>query len=157
MTLVQDCRPPRREHPSITPSVALSNSSPTPKLGDKLSEQSAGPSETKFPVVDAHVAATNILKYSENDLQKILKAVMEAWAPDPTPAPTSALAFIYFKAPWEKLKARSPNIYRGKSHMDYHNFCHQCEDYFATARATGPIRIFFVTSFLWDQISFRWQ
>ena len=41
--------------------------------------------------------------------------------------------------------------------MDCYNFCQQYEDYFATARATGPTRIPFATSFLWDRISFCWQ
>ena len=41
--------------------------------------------------------------------------------------------------------------------MDCYNFCQQCEDYFATAGATGPTRIPFATSFLRDRISCRWQ
>ena len=41
--------------------------------------------------------------------------------------------------------------------MDCYNFCQQCEDYFATAGATGPTRIPFAASFLRDRISFRWQ
>ena len=41
--------------------------------------------------------------------------------------------------------------------MDCYNFCQQCEDYFATAGAKRLIRIPFVTSFLRDRISFRWQ
>ena len=41
--------------------------------------------------------------------------------------------------------------------MDCYNFCQQCEDYFATAGATGPTRISFAASFLRDRISFRWQ
>ena len=41
--------------------------------------------------------------------------------------------------------------------MDCYNFCQQCENYFATTRATGPTRIFFAVSFLQDRISFRWQ
>ena len=82
-------------------------------------------------------------------MQRILKAVLE------TRAPTPALAVS--EIPWEKLKARFPDVYRGKSHMDCYNFCQQCEDYFATARATGPTRIPFAASFFRDRISFRWQ
>ena len=55
------------------------------------------------------------------------------------------------------LKAYSPDIYRGKSHMDYYNFCQQCEDYFTTSGAMGPTRIPFATSFSRDRITFRWQ
>ena len=94
-------------------------------------------------------------------MQKIFKAVLEARAPVPAPvpvpAPAPALASIVAEAPWEKLKARSPDLYREKSHMDCYNFCQQCEDYFATAGATGPTRIPFAASFLQDRISFRWQ
>ena len=46
-------------------------------------------------------------------------------------------------------------MYRGKSHMEYYNFCQQCEDYFATDRAKGANQIPFATSFLRDQIIFR--
>ena len=41
--------------------------------------------------------------------------------------------------------------------MDCYNFCQQCEDYFATAGTTGPIRILFAASSLRDRINFRWQ
>ena len=98
-------------------------------------------------------------------MQKILKTVLEAGAPVsapapvPTlvPAPTLAPAPIVANAPREKLKARFPDLYCGKSYMDYYNFCQQCEDYFATAGATALTRILFVASFLRDRISFRWQ
>ena len=57
----------------------------------------------------------------------------------------------------DKLKAKSLNVYRGRSFMECYNFCQQCEDYFATAGATGPNRIPFAASFLRDWINFRWQ
>ena len=112
----------------------------------------------KPPVANA-LAATSILKYSEDDLQRIFKAVLEARAPVPAPipAPAPAPAPIVAKAPREKLKTRFPDLYCGKSHMDCYNFCQQCEDYFAIARVTGPTRIPLATSFLRDRISFRWQ
>ena len=43
-----------------------------------------------------------------------------------------------------------PDVYYRMSHIDCYNFYQQCENYFATARATGPIQIFFAMSFLWD-------
>ena len=128
----------------------------------------------KLPVANASVA-TSVLKYSENDLQRNFKAVLEARAlvpalalvpapapvltpaPVPAPIPAPALAPIVAEASREKLKARSLDVYHRKSHIDYYNFCQQYEDYFATARATGSTRIFFATSFLRDQISFCWQ
>ena len=148
MTSVRGRGRPRRERPSVTPSVTPSvappDSSPPPESGDELSDQPAGPS-TKPPVANAP-AATSVLKYSEDDLQRILKAVLEARAPvpapapvlAPAPAPVLAPAPIVAEAPREKLKARSPDLYRGKSHMDCYNFCQQCEDYFATVGATEP-------------------
>ena len=92
-------------------------------------------------------------------MQQILKAVLEAQAFVPAPAPVPALvpAPVVSEVLREKLNARSPDIYRRKSHMDCYNFCQQCKDYFATAGATGPTRILFAASFLWDRISFRWQ
>ena len=163
MTLVRGRRRFYRERPSATPFVAPSvaplDSSQPPKSGDKLFNQPAGPSRTKPPVTDALIVTTNVPKYSEDNLQRIFKAVLEAQAPvsAPAPAPTPALILIISKALQEKLKARSPDVYCGKSHMDCHNFYQQCENYFATVGATGPTRIPFAASFLWDRISFRWQ
>ena len=112
----------RWERFSVTPSVALSvallDSFLSFKSGDKLSNQPVGPLKTKLPVTNA-VAATSILKYSEHDLQRIFKAVLEAQALAPIPTP----AFVVFKAPQEKLKANFPDIYCEKSHINCYNFC----------------------------------
>ena len=55
------------------------------------------------------------------------------------------------------LKAKSPDVYCGKSYMECYNICQQYEDHFATAGAKGSNRISFATSFLRDHINFRWQ
>ena len=166
MTSVGGRGRPRHERFSAAPSVAPPDSSPPPESGDELSEQPAGPS-TKPPVANAPAAANSIPKYSEDDLQQILKTVLEARVPAPAPvlAPASVLAPlpapapapIVAEAPREKLKARSPDLYRGKSYIDCYNFCQQYEDHFATNGATGPTRIPFVASFLRERISFCWQ
>ena len=109
--------------PSVAPSVAPPDSSPPPELGDELSDQPAEPSGTKT-FANAPAATTNVPKYSEDDLQQIVKAVLEARAPVPALNPAPAVS----EAPREKLKARSPDVYHGKSHMDCYNFCQQCED-----------------------------
>ncbi len=57
----------------------------------------------------------------------------------------------------DKLKAKIPDVYRGRSHMECYNFYQQCEDHFATCKATWPNQIPFVASFLRDQINFCWQ
>ena len=88
---------------------------------------------------------TLVTKYTEEDLQRILKTVFEARTPSSD-------------GPGEKpLKARSPDVYCGKSHMECYNFCQKCEDHFATAGAKTPNRISFTASFLWNRINFHWQ
>ena len=166
MTSVRGRGRPRRERhsvaPSVAPSIAPLDSSLPLKSGDELSDQPARPSEGK-PLSNSPPAANSVLKYSEDDLQRTLKADLGAQAPVPTlapvpaPAPVLAQAPIVAEAYWEKLKARSLDLYRGNSHMDCYNFCQQCQDYFATAGATEPTRILFTASFLRDRISFRLQ
>ena len=120
MTSVQGCKRPRQERLSAAPSVAPLDSFSPPELGDKLSDQPAGLSGTKS-LANAPAAATSIPRYSKDDLQRILKAVLETQAP--ALALALALASVIFEVPWEKLKARSPDVYRGNSHMDCYNFC----------------------------------
>ncbi len=57
----------------------------------------------------------------------------------------------------DKLKAKTPDVYCGKSHIECYNFCQQYEDHFATCGATRPHQIPFAASFLRDRINFRWQ
>ena len=56
----------------------------------------------------------------------------------------------------DKLKAKTPNIYGGRSDMECYNFCQQYENHFATYGATGPNRIPFAAFFLCNQVNFRW-
>ena len=96
------------------------------------------------PIVDPGAGSVRLFvaKYTEEDLQQILKAVLEAQVPASN-------------EPCEKsLKTRSPDVYCDKSHMEYYNFCQQCEDHFATTGAKGPNRIFFAAFFLHDRINF---
>ena len=72
----------------------------------------------------------SVAKYTEKDLQKILKTVLEAQVP-PSHGPRE-----------KPLKARLPDIYCDKSHIKCYNFCQQCEDHFATAGAKSPNRFF---------------
>ncbi len=57
----------------------------------------------------------------------------------------------------DKLKAKTPDVDRGRSYMECYNLYQQCEDHFATCGATGPNRIPFAASLLQDGINFRWQ
>ena len=54
------------------------------------------------------------------------------------------------------LKARTSEIYSGKSHMDCYHFCQQCEDYFKTSGAIGMNRTPFTATFLRGTVSLRW-
>ena len=54
------------------------------------------------------------------------------------------------------LKAKVPEIYYGKSHMDCYQFCQQYEDHFDTVGATGNNQTLFAAFFLRENISVRW-
>ena len=141
MISVQGRGRPRRERLSIAPPGSF------PLSKSEISEQ---PDRTPGP---KSPAAASIPKYSEDNLKRIFKAVLEARVP--APAPALVPAPVVSEVPQEKLKARFPDVYCRKSHMDCYNFCQQCEDYFATAGAMGPTQIPFAASFLRDWISFR--
>lgn len=50
-------------------------------------------------------------KYTEDDLQRIVRAVLEAQV-------------LAYNEPRKKLlKTRFPDVYCSKSHMEYYNFC----------------------------------
>ena len=53
------------------------------------------------------------------------------------------------------LKARTSEIYSGKSQIDCYHFCQQCEDYFKTSGATGINRTPFAAIFFRGAISLR--
>ncbi len=153
------CGRPRRVPGRISagPSGSTPSRSTSP-LGDldKLSEPpqlSANPTPApEAPPAPEASPAPPIAKYTEEDLQRILKTVLEAQVP--APAPTISFP----EGPRERpLKAWFPEVYTGENHMDCYNFCQQCEDHFATAGAKGPNRIPFAASFLRDRINFRWQ
>lgn len=55
------------------------------------------------------------------------------------------------------LKARLPDLYYGKSHMECYHFCQQCEDHFDTTGSTGPDQTSFAASLLRGRISLRWH
>ena len=126
MTTIRGSECPCRERTS----KVLSGSSP-------LLESNYDKTPVNPPAVELFVT-----KYIEKDLQKIFRTFLEARAPS-----SDGLC----KKP---LKARLPNVYCGKSHIEYYNFCQQCEDHFATTRTKGLNYILFVSSFLRDCINF---
>ena len=121
------------------------NSSLLPK--SEFSKQFAG-----LPGPKLSATTTNVPNYSKNDLQQILKTVLEAQTF------ASVFTSTTSKEPQEKpLKTCSLDVYCRKSHInrydfcqkcENYNFCQQCEDYFAIVGATGANRICFAVSFL---------
>ena len=54
------------------------------------------------------------------------------------------------------FKAKVPEMYYSKSHIDCYHFCQQCKNHFETAGATGTNRTPFAASFLRRSISVCW-
>ena len=114
------------------------------------------------PLVIFGSANSFVVRYLENDLQQIVKIILEA-RPLPTPAPTPVLApviaaFPHYERLHERpLKAHFSDIYQGKTYLKYYTFFQQCKDHFATADATGPNRVPFTATFLKDTALFHWQ
>ena len=99
-----------------------------------------------FALVPAPVPAPTLTQAATNDLFKqFMKAYLESNQRSRQP-PTER------KQP---LKAKIPELYYGKLHMDYYQFCQQCKDYFETARATKAKRTLFAAFFLHGNISMR--
>lgn len=91
-------------------------------------------------------AASFVVKYLEDDLQSILKTVLEG----KTLAPIALLEGLQEKL----LKTRFLNIYQGKTHIKYYNYCQQYENHFAIARTKKLNCNLFVASFFWNQVVF---
>ena len=113
---------------------------------ERTSKGSSPPLESIHDEIPVNSPAVElpVSKYIEENLQTIFRTIFEAWA-------TSDGAHE------KPLKPRSPDVYLRKSHMEFYNFCQQCEDHFATAIAKGPNCILFVASFLRNRINFYWQ
>ena len=104
---------------------------------DKAPTKSSIPPEASTP---------SLVLFSTKDLfTKFIKMFMET---------TQAQALAEPRE-WP-FKARSPETYSGKSHMDCYHFCQQCEDHFKTSGTTGMNCTLFAASFLRGTISLRW-
>ena len=126
---------------------------PTPAVSRALT---SAPAPAPAPLfASAPVDANATVRYSDADLQRILRTVLEArpFALAPAPQP-----LVFPDGRRERpLKARFSKLYRGKTHMECYNFIQQCEDHFATAGAKGPNRVPFAATFLRERALFRWQ
>ena len=124
------------------------------------------PTSAVAPIVALFIAScsadSSVVKYLEDDLQRIVKTIPEA-RPLPLPALASVPTLVVATAPHYKgpckwpLKARFPDIYWDKTHLECYNFLQQCKDHFATAGATSLYRVLCAATFLKHIAMFRWQ
>ena len=127
------------------------------------------------PVGGPHSGSTSpALSRNPTPGPKLVPALIPAPVPAPVPAPALPSSDELFRQfmraylesnqgprppPAERersLKAKVPEVYYGKSHMDCYHFCQQCEDHFETAGATGTNRTPFAAFFLRGNISVCW-
>ena len=142
-------RSPRRNPPPTDPVEDELARDPGPDGGPHSGSTSPAPSRNPTPgpvQVPALIPAPAPAPVSTDELfKKFMKAYLESnQGPKPPPAERE-----------RPLKAKVPEVYYGKSHMDCYHFCQQCEDYFETAGATGTNRTPFAASFLRGNISVR--
>ena len=140
------------------------NPPPIDSVEDKLARN---PSSVRGPNSGSTSSALSRNPTPGPDLVPALILVL---IPAPTPAPVASdeLFKKFMKAYLEtnqgpkqpereqNLKAKVPEVYYGKSHMDCYHFCQQCEDHFETVGATGFNRTLFAAFFLRRNISVRW-
>ena len=105
---------------------------------------------------------------SPNQVPVLIPAL--APAPAPVSVPTNELFKKFIKAYLESnqglkqplaerkraFKAKVPEVYYGKLHIDCNYFCQQYKDHFETAGATGTNWTLFAAFFLCGNISMRW-
>ena len=105
-----------RRSPCVNPPV-------DPTEQDELAGAQGGRSDAGSDEAPTPPEAPPPAPTSEDLFTKFMKVFMET-----TQAQAQALA-----EPWERpLKARTPETYWGKSHMECYHFCQQCEDHFET-------------------------
>ena len=102
-------------------------------------------------------AYSSVVRYLEDNLQRILKTILDFRSLTPVPAPVITAALHYKGLCERPLKAWFPNIYWDKTHLECYNFFQQCKDHFAIAGATGPNRVLFAAIFLNNTALFCWQ
>ena len=119
------------------------------------------PTPAAAPVVVSLAASASanffVVKYSEDDLQRIFRTVLDSRPSASILAPVVA-ATPHYEGPREpSLKARFPDIYWGRTHLECYNVFQKCKDHFATVGATGPNRVPFAATFLKNTALFWWQ
>ena len=137
-----------------TPTKGSDRRTPTPAA-------TRAPTPVAVPIVAwlaiSGSADSSVVRYLEDNLQRIFKTVLDSRPPAPIPTPVVAGAPYSEGSRERPLKARFPDIYWGKSHLEYYNFFQRCKDHFATAGATGLNQVPFAATFLKDTVLFQWQ
>ena len=123
---------------------------PGPVRGSHSRSTSPAPSWNPAPGPDqitTLILASALALASTNELfKKFMKAYLE-----------SNQRLKQSSAEYEQpLKAKVPEVYHNKLHMDCYHFCPQCKDHFETIGATGTNRTSFTAFFLCGNISMHW-
>ena len=135
------------EHAGAAPGPAPTDDSETPTYTHTMS-CILTPAPAPPPAL-----VNSIARYSKKDLQWIFKTVLET-----TALGLALQPLVFLNGPLTKfLKARFPNLYYSKTHIECYNFCQQCKDHFTIARARGHNQVLFVAIFLQDQDLFQCQ
>lgn len=90
-------------------------------------------------------AASQASKYFKQDLYWILKVALKG---------KTSISKIFNQPQKKYLKARVPNVYRCKSHIDCYYFILQCKNQFTIPRAKSFNQVLFITNFLKDEALF---
>ncbi len=126
--------PARRGQASKAPIDRFNNGDHEDPLGsDELGPSKApeipiGPPKTPLPTP----SALDVARYTQKDMDHLLQTFIQASK----------------GGSGDKLKAKTSDVYRARSPMEYYNFCQLCKDYFTTFGATGLNRIPFAAFFL---------
>ena len=145
-------RSPRRNLPPLDPVEDELARDPGPVGGPHSGNTSPAPSRNPTPGPE------------------LVPTLIPAPVPAPTPPSSNKLFRQFMRAYLESnqgsrqlqaereqsFKAKVPEVYYSKSHMDCYHFCQQCEDHFETAGATETNRTPFAASFLRGSINVRW-
>ena len=143
------CRATQAVRPGSRSCKAAASTPPASRSDSKSDELGASEKSTlasSHASVFTLVESTLALKYSKADLMRIVKIFSETKGQE-----------LKAKVPRKRpLKAKIPNIYFEKLHMDFYHFCQQCEDHFKKVDATGSNRTPFVALFFCGKINFWW-
>ena len=101
-------RTPTKGNARSTPALAASRT-PTPAVAPVIA-----------PLAASGSANSSVVRYSEDDLQRILRTVLDSRPLAPIPAPAAAPHYESLRE--RPLKARFPDIYWGKTHLECYNF-----------------------------------